>query len=64
MSKMTVHDYLQIEMAAAGCVSGTLSEWPHLNNALKRVGIELPSNTEAWGLRNLCQQLLEQHEAP
>lgn len=55
------HDRLQIEMAAQGCVSGTLAEWPHLMGALRRVGFDLPAKTEAWRLRNLCQQILFAH---
>lgn len=56
------HDRLQIEMAARGCVSGTLAEWPHLMGALRRSGFDLPAKTEAWRLRNLSRQILETHQ--
>ena len=32
--EMTAHDWLQIEAAAAGCVSGDSDEWPHLRAAI------------------------------
>lgn len=36
---LTEHDWLQINMAAKGCVSGNLAEWPHLKAAFDRAGI-------------------------
>lgn len=56
------HDIFQIEMAARGCVSGTLAEWPHLMGALRRAGVDLPAKTEAWRLRNLSRQILGAHQ--
>lgn len=56
------HDRLQIEMAAQGCVSGTLAEWPHLMGALRRAGFDLPAKTEAWRLRGLSRQILDMHQ--
>ncbi len=65
MTELTEHDWIQVEMAARGCVSGTLEEWPHLARALKRLGHEdLPSTTWAGELRRLCQLAMgARHEA-
>jgi len=46
---------LQVEMAAKGCVSGTLREWPMLARALKELGHDLPPSTPAATLRDLCR---------
>ena len=35
--ELTAHDWLQIEQAARGCVSGTSSEWPHLTRAIEKL---------------------------
>lgn len=62
---MTQHDRDQIEMAAAGCVSGSLADWPLLAGALRRLGLDLPGSTEAWRLRNLCEVIIATvHVAP
>lgn len=50
---------MQIEMAAGGCISGTLSEWPGLNAALHHHNIDLPPSTPASELRTACRDLLE-----
>lgn len=50
---------LQIEMAAAGCVSGTLAEWPHLKAALRRWGVQLPDSTTARELKRECLKLTQ-----
>lgn len=55
-------DWLQVEQAAAGCVSGTLEEWPDLNRALCRVGVALPLETPAGSLRVICRLLLSAGE--
>lgn len=39
MNELTDHDWLQIEQAAAGCVSGTSDEWPDLRAAIERVRV-------------------------
>jgi hypothetical protein len=46
---LTAWEKLQIEQAAAGCVSGTLREWPLLRIALISIGV--PDSKE---LRNCC----------
>jgi len=47
--------WLQVEMAAKGCVSGTLREWPMLNRAMLELGHNLPPATLAATLRDLCR---------
>lgn len=47
--------WLQVEMAAKGCVSGTLREWPMLARALRELGHNLPPSTPAATLRALCR---------
>lgn len=40
-SRLTKHDWLQVDQAYRGCVSGTLKEWPHLRHAFKKAGLNL-----------------------
>lgn len=54
--------WLQVEMAAKGCVSGTLSEWPMLSRALKELGHDLPPSTPAATLRALCSARMSEGE--
>lgn len=54
---MSPENNLQIEMAARGCVSGTLEEWPALNIALVKFGLELPKETPASELKDLCSKI-------
>ncbi len=49
---------LQIKQAARGAISGTLSEWPYLNNVLKLLGYTLPLNADAHFLRTICYMIL------
>lgn len=56
------HHRLQIEMAASGCISGTLSEWPHLNAALTRLGFDLPLDTRAIELTRICKSILRRSD--
>lgn len=55
----TEFDRLQVQMAAKGCVSGTLAEWPYLAGALRRYGFDLPPETEARHLRDLSREILD-----
>jgi len=48
-------EMMQIEMAAKGCVSGTLSEWPHLKRALRKRGIDMLSTATAQEMRDVCK---------
>ncbi len=58
LSQLTTHHWLQVEMAAKGCVSGTLAEWPSLAQALRLAGI--PHNLAMRGaeMRAICQRML------
>ena len=48
---------IQIEQAAAGCISGTLSEWPHLKHALRERGYRLSNAEPAASLAELCRTI-------
>lgn len=47
---------LAIEMAARGCVSGTLDEWPALLSALLKLGEPVTLGTSAWDAREISQK--------
>jgi hypothetical protein len=49
----------QIEMAAKGCVSGTLAEWPLLKLALKNRGIDMLETANAKEMRDVCKFYLK-----
>lgn len=61
---LTDHDWLQIEQAANGCISGDLSEWPDLARAFKNLGVGptgLPGHKlipHAHELQCFCQGIL------
>lgn len=52
------HEMMQIEMAAQGYVSGTLTEWPHLKHALRKRGIKMLDTATADEMRKVCQRYL------
>lgn len=60
-STLTAWEKLQIEQAAAGCVSGTLREWPLLRIALISIGVpdskEL-RNSHSDHLREMCAAIV------
>lgn len=56
---MNNHDYLQIDQAANGCISGTLKEWPHLKMALERLNIVISNDTKAIELTRICRIIIE-----
>ena len=58
------HELIQIEMAAKGCVSGTLAEWPHLKSALRKRGIQMLDTANTQEMRAVCQFWLSTQEAP
>lgn len=49
------HEMIQIEQDAAGCISGTLAEWPHLKSALRKRGIKMLDTANAQEMRAVCQ---------
>lgn len=52
------HDWLQIEQAARGCVSGNSDEWPHLVKAIQKItGHQLTRKSATW-LQGFCQGIL------
>jgi len=62
---MTIEDpfesrKLQIECAAIGCVSGTLSEWPHLLSALRHFGKKADGTMFALTAKVLAQEVCEE----
>lgn len=59
---LTNHDLLQIEVASKGCISGTLAEWPHLKQALRKLGYSLPDFTLAGELRDICKEILDKQK--
>ena len=58
---LTSHDWLQIEQAAAGCVSGTSDDWPDLRVAIEKVTGDPfgRRRTAAW-LQGFCEGFLIQ----
>jgi len=55
---LTDHDWLQIEQAANGGVSGTSDEWPDLVKAIEKVlNRKLMRQSSAW-LRGFCEALV------
>lgn len=50
---------IQFEAACSGCISGTLEEWPALNEALQAHWLYLHHTTDATTLRRICRLLLE-----
>ena len=57
-SELSAIRQLAIEQAAAGCVSGHLSEWPVLSKALEELGHGIPPDTDASRLRELCRSIM------
>ena len=59
MSNLTESDWIQIEMAASGCIGGTSDEWPNLRAAIEKItGRPFgPRKTASW-LRGFCEGVL------
>jgi hypothetical protein len=49
--------YTQIEMAARS-IRGHLKEWPALQAALKERGFDLPPDTLAYEVQQVCRALI------
>ena len=59
MENQESQEMLQIEMAAKGCVSGTLAEWPHLERALRKRGIDMANTATAQEMQAACKSYLQ-----
>jgi len=51
--------WIQIEMAAAGCISGTLTEWPLLKQALFECDVTLLDNSSSIFVQCICRDLIK-----
>jgi hypothetical protein len=61
MSELTESDWLQIEQAAAGCISGTSDEWPALRIAIEKIaGHPLCDRKCAAWLQGFCEGMMLQ----
>lgn len=60
-SQLTDQDWLQIEQAANGCVSGTSDEWPALRHAIETItGKPFVNRKSAAWLQGFCEGVLIQ----
>jgi hypothetical protein len=59
MSRDVFKSDIHIEMAAKGCVSGTLSEWSMLRKSLRDNGLHLSDDTDAITLRKICVAMID-----
>lgn len=58
---MTEHDWLQIEMAASGCISGTSDDWPDLRRAIEKLtGRTFGLRKSADWLQGYCEAVMIQ----
>lgn len=61
MTDLTESDWLQIEMAARGCISGTSDEWPNLRAAIEKItGRPFGPRKAASWLRGFCEGVMIQ----
>ena len=50
---------LPIRQAALGYISGTLEEWPALNQELRKHGVILPLSTRSDACRKACLRIMK-----
>ena len=63
-STMNEHDWLQIEQAASGCISGTSDDWPDLRNAIEKLtGKSFGLRKSADWMRGYCEAVMWQRDA-
>ena len=62
MIAMSEQDVLQLDQAARGCISGTLSEWPFLRLALARCGVNLPATARVREMQQASAECLDLSE--
>lgn len=61
---MTENDWIQIEQAASGCISGTSDEWPALRTAISKLtGKPFGDRKTASWLQGFCAGVLMQKDA-
>ena len=58
LTQLSSHDWIQIRMAADGCVSGRLYEWPHLGAAFERIGIARTPAMHSETMRDVCRLVM------
>lgn len=65
VAELTADDWLQIEMAAKGCVSGVASEWPALAAAINKLRDKPigPHVSSSW-LQGFCEALVAGRRTP
>jgi hypothetical protein len=57
---LTPNDQMHLEMAAKGCVSGTLREWPLLRRAFVAAGVVPDENWTTAKMREMAQGVLRE----
>jgi Ser/Thr protein kinase RdoA (MazF antagonist) len=61
--KLTDHDWLQIEQAAAGCIDGTSDQWPSLRAAIQKItGRPFGPRKMASWMQGFCEGVLLQRD--
>lgn len=61
MIELTKVEWLQVEQAAKGCVSGTSDEWPALVAVIEKIqGKPLESRKSSFWLRGFCEGVMIQ----
>lgn len=62
LDTLNAHDWLQLEQAARGCVSGSLDEWPDLINAIVKAGCANKIGLCMASVVTCCQMLVAHKE--
>ena len=66
VSTLTEQDWLQVDSAARGCVSGTLGEWPALQAVFSKLGLVCYPNLHSSVVKDMCRLIMsiEDDECP
>ena len=59
---LSEHDLIQLKQASRGRIDGKLSDWTHLQVALKKAGRNLPLDTRARELQLISKKILEERK--
>jgi len=62
ISNLTSSDWLQIEMASKGCVSGTLEEWPRLRKILNDLGLDSRGDMRSGDVQDICRNIVNKSQ--